>query len=71
VFLDENSEEPAGRVTSGTRLPTLGKAMGMVYLPTGAAQVGLEFFVDIRGRTARARVVELPFYSRKKDQKSG
>jgi glycine cleavage system aminomethyltransferase T len=29
--------------------------------------VGTEFSVDIRGRQARARVVETPFYKRKKE----
>jgi aminomethyltransferase len=38
----------------------------MAYLPLGHTAVGTEVFVDIRGRRARARVVELPFYSRKK-----
>ena len=66
VLLGEDESEPAGHVTSGTRLPSLGKSMGMAYLPTEAAKVGVEFFVDIRDRRARARVVELPFYSRKK-----
>jgi aminomethyltransferase len=66
VLLDENDSEPVGHVTSGTRLPSLGKSMGMAYLPTEAAKVGQEFFVDIRERRARARVVELPFYSRRK-----
>jgi aminomethyltransferase len=66
VRLTRDAAEPAGHVTSGTRLPTLGKAMGMAYLPVEATDVGREFFVVIRGQTARARVVELPFYSRKK-----
>jgi glycine cleavage system T protein (aminomethyltransferase) len=66
VLLGEDDGEPVGQITSGTRLPSLGKSMGMAYLPAGAAQVGREFFVDIRDRRARARVVELPFYSRKK-----
>jgi aminomethyltransferase len=66
VLLAEDDGEPVGHVTSGTRLPSLGKSMGMAYLPAAAAQVGREFFVDIRDRRARARVVELPFYSRKK-----
>ena len=66
VLLSENDSEPVGHVTSGTRLPSLGKSMGMAYLPAEAAKVGQEFFVDIRDRLARARVVELPFYSRKK-----
>jgi aminomethyltransferase len=69
VLLDADAEKPDGHVTSGTRLPTLGKAMGMAYLPIGATEVGREFFVEIRGRTTRARVVDLPFYSRKKKSK--
>ena len=66
VLLGEDDGEPVGHVTSGTRLPSLGRSMGMAYLPADMAQVGLEFFVEIRDRRARARVVELPFYSRKK-----
>jgi len=65
VMLDEDGE-PVGAVTSGTQSPTLGKALGMTYLPIEAATLGREFFVKIRNRLARARVVELPFYSRKK-----
>jgi len=66
VLTDDNGGPPVGNVTSGTQLPTLGKAMGMAYLPIDSTATGHEFFVDIRGRAARARVVELPFYSRKK-----
>ena len=66
VQLGESNGEAAGAVTSGTRSPTLGKALAMAYLPTEAAEPGREVFVSIRNRTARARVVDLPFYSRKK-----
>jgi aminomethyltransferase len=66
VMLGQTESEPVGFVTSGTQSPTLGKALGMVYLPTEATEIGTEFLVQIRKRTAPARVVELPFYSRKK-----
>ncbi|MEE4271069.1 MAG: glycine cleavage system aminomethyltransferase GcvT [Thermoanaerobaculales bacterium] len=66
VFLSPNDEEPAGHVTSGTQSPTLGKALGMAYLPIDATAEGTEFTVAIRNRRAAARVVPLPFYSRKK-----
>jgi aminomethyltransferase len=69
VRADDDEGPQIGHVTSGTQLPTFGKAMGMAYLPIDATAVGEEFFVDIRGRAARARVVELPFYSRKKKTK--
>ena len=66
VLLDDGSGEPVGEVTSGTQSPTLGKALGMTYLPISATEVGQELIVQIRNREARGRVVELPFYSRKK-----
>jgi aminomethyltransferase len=67
VLLGEDDTEPVAKVTSGTQSPTLGRALGMTYLPIEAAEIGSEFFVQIRKRTAPARVVELPFYSRKKE----
>jgi aminomethyltransferase len=55
-----------GIVTSGTHSPTLGKPIGLALLPTAASAVGTAFEVDIRGRAARARIVETPFYKRPK-----
>jgi aminomethyltransferase len=66
VFLDEDASEPVGRVTSGTQSPTFGKALAMAYLPDSASAVGTEVLVAIRSRRVAARIVELPFYSRKK-----
>lgn len=66
VFLAEGDDEPVGQVTSGTQSPTLGKALGMAYLPIDSCAEGAGFFVEIRSRRAAARVVPLPFYSRKK-----
>ncbi len=66
VFLKENDDDPVAEVTSGTQSPTLGKALGMTYLPTASTEIGTEFYVKIRNRLVRARVVGLPFYSRKK-----
>ncbi len=66
VFLAEGDEEPAGHCTSGTQSPTLGKALGLAYLPVEATEEGTEFFVEIRNRRAAARVVPTPFYSRPK-----
>lgn len=53
-----------GRVTSGTQSPTLGKALGMGFVPPALAEVGSEFAVDIRGKAVPARVVPRPFYKR-------
>jgi aminomethyltransferase len=57
---------PVGRVTSGTRCPTVDKAVALAYLPPALAEPGTELSVDVRGREVSAVVVELPFYSRKK-----
>jgi aminomethyltransferase len=54
----------AGHVTSGTQTPFLKKAIGMAYVPTGAAEAGREIEIDVRGRRLKARVVPLPFYKR-------
>jgi aminomethyltransferase len=55
--------EPCGVVTSGAPSPTLGHPIAMAYLEPGAPA---PFGIDIRGRTERADVVELPFYDRSK-----
>ena len=53
-----------GTVTSGTQTPTLGKAIGMAYVPVEQSKPGTEIEVEIRGRAAKARVVRMPFYKR-------
>jgi aminomethyltransferase len=53
-----------GEVTSGTKSPTLGTSIGLAYVPTALAAEGSVFAVDIRGRSAAARVVKTPFYGR-------
>lgn len=62
-------ETPAGPgiVTSGTHSPTLGRPIGLALLPVESSAVGTAFSVAIRGRQARARVVETPFYRRRKE----
>ena len=53
-----------GTVTSGTHSPTLGKALGMGYVPVRLSEVGSSFEVEIREQKVAARVVEMPFYRR-------
>ena len=54
--------EAVGRVTSGNVSPTLGKPIGMGYVPTGQAEVGQALAVQVRGRDVPGEVVALPFY---------
>ncbi|HYT93370.1 MAG TPA: glycine cleavage system aminomethyltransferase GcvT [Gemmataceae bacterium] len=55
-----------GRVTSGTRTPTLNKALAMAYVEPAYTAVGTAVEVDVRGNSEPARVVRLPFYKRAK-----
>jgi len=57
---------PAGQVTSGSYSPSLQKSIAMAYVAPEFGRPGMELQVDIRGQIESARVVELPFYSRKK-----
>ncbi len=55
-----------GRVCSGTFGPTVNKAIAMGYVEPAVAASGGACDVDIRGKTASARMVSLPFYRRAK-----
>jgi aminomethyltransferase len=57
--------EPGGAVTSGTKSPTLGKAIGLGYVPVASAEVGTRLGVEIRGRSVAVEITELPFYRRR------
>jgi aminomethyltransferase len=49
-------------VTSGTMSPSLGKSIGLAYVPVGYAAPGSKLWIDVRGRNLEAAVVSLPFY---------
>jgi aminomethyltransferase len=54
----------AGRVTSGGPAPFLKKNIGMAYVPPESAAVGTDIEISIRGQSAAARLIALPFYKR-------
>ena len=53
-----------GLCTSGSPGPTVGKNIGLGYLPTAMTAVGTKFLVDCRGKNVEAVVVKTPFYKR-------
>ena len=57
-------ERQAGRVTSGTYCPYVGKAVAMALVPNGCAALDTVFEADVRGRRIAAKVVPLPFFKK-------
>ncbi len=60
ALLSEGRE--IGRVTSGAPSPTLGKSIGLGYVPPAFTAVGTRLEVGVRGRHIAAVVVPTPFY---------
>ena len=58
------SGKQVGVCTSGSPSPTLGKSIGLGYLPMEMTKVGTQFKVDCRGKAIDAVVVKVPFYKR-------
>jgi aminomethyltransferase len=55
---------PMGRVTSGTQSPSLGRGIGLGYVPPHQAKAGTTVAVEIRGKRYDAAVVAKPVYRR-------
>ncbi len=51
-----------GEVTSGTKTPTINKALGLGIVKSDFAKTETKFFVEVRGRKLAAHVVKRPFY---------
>lgn len=62
-LLDSNGNA-VGVCTSGSPSPTLGKNIGLGYVPIGLSATGTPLGVDCRGKPIEAVVVDTPFYKR-------
>lgn len=63
--LKSSAGEVVGVCTSGSPGPTVGKNIGLGYLPTTLTDVGTRILVDCRGKDVEGVVVKTPFYKRK------
>ena len=62
--LHDQGGTKVGVCTSGGPGPTVGKNIGLGFLPAALAAVDTPFLVDCRGRSIEAKVVKTPFYKR-------
>ncbi|HEY8926730.1 MAG TPA: glycine cleavage T C-terminal barrel domain-containing protein, partial [Polyangia bacterium] len=53
-----------GEVTSGAPGPTVGKNIGLGYVPAPLGEAGTRLQIDCRGKMVDAEVVKGPFYKR-------
>jgi aminomethyltransferase len=54
--------EPGGEVTSGIHSPSLGKGIGMAYVPVDSSKPGSQIEIMVRDKGVMAEVVRPPFY---------
>ncbi len=52
-----------GIVTSGTMSPSMGKGIGLGYVPTIFSEIGSKIHIQIRKKAVPATIVKLPFYT--------
>lgn len=61
----EQGGKQIGFVTSGSFAPSLNKSMGLGLIAKQYAEVGTEIEIVVRNRSLKAKIVKLPFYSKK------
>lgn len=60
-IVDSNGNK-IGVVTSGTMSPSLGKGIGLGYVPAVFSDISSKIYVQVRKKAIPATVVKLPFY---------
>lgn len=66
-LFDQDGAE-IGVVTSGTKTPTLDRALGLGLVSAASTKSGTPIFAEVRGKKLACRVVKRPFYSNVKKQ---
>ncbi len=60
----DNNGKKIGEVTSGTMSPSLGKGIGLGYVPSVFADEGSLINIQVRKNAIAAKIVKLPFYKK-------
>lgn len=55
--------EEIGVVTSGTKTPTLDRALGLGLVQSGFSKTGTQIFAEVRAKKLASRIVKRPFYT--------
>ena len=63
-IFEADGAAPVGTTTSGGPAPTVGKNVGLGYVPAELDRAGARISVDCRGKRVDAEVVKGPFYKR-------
>lgn len=63
VFAPGGSQ-PIGLITSGTKTPTVNKALGLALVDASHKALDTAIEVEVRGRRLKAKVAKVPFYKR-------
>ncbi|MEZ4754289.1 MAG: glycine cleavage T C-terminal barrel domain-containing protein [Bdellovibrionota bacterium] len=53
-----------GVCTSGTKTPTVGRALGLALINSESAKLGGNIFAEVRGKKLCCEIVKTPFYKR-------
>ncbi len=56
------SGDKIGIVTSGTMSPSMGKGIGLGYVPITNSKIGNKIYIQIRKKAVPATIIKLPFY---------
>ena len=60
-LIKDSDGNTIGKVTSGTQIPGLNKAVGLGYVATAFAPIGSTIYIDIRNTLVKAIVAKTPF----------
>jgi aminomethyltransferase len=60
----EKQGRAIGRITSGTKSPSLGKSIALGYVSFEDSEIGNQVAVNVRGRSVAAKIAPVPFYNR-------